>query len=103
MKDDVSAIPTTGCTVVTGNTSLSNYIGRTRKDYIFIGGTWYLYRTSTSNYSDYDISGFNCIQPSDLNSYAVYTPIIYGVAFFLFICSVWLFFTTIKGFMYGIK
>lgn len=103
MNDDVSSIPTSGCNVLTSTNTLSNYNGRTRKDFIFNGGKWYQYRFQTSAYNDYDVSSYTCIDVSELNSYAVYTPIIYGIAFFLFIASVALFFLTIKGFIYGIK
>lgn len=102
MKDDVVSIPTTGCSVLTGNSSLSNYNGRTRKDYIQNGGKWYLYRTQTSTYSDYDITGYNCIDVSSLSSYEIYTPIIYSIGFGLFIFTIVLFYKTIKGFIHGI-
>ena len=102
MNDDISAIPSTGCSVITGNSTLSNYNGRTRKDFVFNGGVWYLYRTQTSYNNDYDISGYNCIDISSLNSYQIYTPIIYAIGFGLFLTTIVLFFKTIKGFMHGI-
>lgn len=103
MHDDVSSIPLTGCNVLTGDRSISNYNGRNRIDFIFNGGKWYEYRHQTSTYNDYDITPYNCIDVSDLNTYAVFTPIMYGIGFLLFACSIYLFFLTIKGFMYGIK
>ena len=103
MNDDVSSIPTTGCSVLTSPTSISNYNARTRLDFTFLGGKWYPYRTQTSAYNDYDISSFSCIDVSGLRSYNIYTPIVYGIAFLLFAFSIFLFFTTIKGFIYGIK
>lgn len=102
MYDDVSAIPSDGCSVLTSDTSLSNYNGRIRKDFVFNGGKWYLYRTQTSTYNDYDISSYNCIDVSSLYSYQIFTPFVYGVAFLLFAVVVVLFFKTIKGFIHGI-
>lgn len=102
MYDDVSAIPTTGCSVLTSDTSLSNYNGNVRKDFVFNGGKWYLYRTQTSNFNDYDVSSYNCIDVSSLYSYSVYTPFLYGVGFLLFFFVLMLVFKTIKGFLHGI-
>ena len=102
MHDDTSAIPSTGCSVLTGNNTISNYNGRTRKDFVFNGGRWYLYRTQSSAYNDYDISGYNCITVTSLNSYEIYKPFLYGVAFALFFVTIVIFFKTIKGFIHGI-
>lgn len=85
MFDDVSAIPSGGCSVLTSGTTLSWYSGNTRKDFSVNGGKWVLYRTSTTNYASYDISGYNCIDVSTLKSNAQFEPIYYGLAFGLFI------------------
>lgn len=102
MTDDVSIIPTTGCNVISDSDFISNYNGRIKKDYISVNGKWYLYRTSTSIYNDYDISPYNCIDVSTLNSNAVFVPFLYGLAFMLFAFVVVLFYKTIKGFIHGI-
>lgn len=102
MHDDVSSIPSDGCTVLTGTSSISNYNGRIRKDYVENGGKWYHYRTQTSTYNDYDISSYTCIDVQQLNSYAVYQPFLYAVAFGLFLVVLALVIKTVKGFLYGI-
>lgn len=99
--DDVSAIPNTGCNVLTSSTTLSNYNGRTKLDYIANGGKWYKYRTQTSTYNDYDISSYTCIDVSKLNSYAYMTSIYYSIGFLLFIVTISMFFKTIKGVLYA--
>ena len=102
MHDDVSAIPSSGCNVLSDSDYISNYNGNIRKDFVQVGGVWYLYRTQTTNYGSYDISNYNCINITDLNSYAIYTPFIYGLAFLLFLVVVFVFFKTIKGFLHVI-
>ena len=99
MKDDVSEVPLTGCTVITGSSSLTNYSNNIRKDYIFNGGKWYLYRTQT-NYNNYDVSSYNCINPTSLESYNIYKPLLFGVALLLFICFFVLIYKVVKGFFY---
>lgn len=84
MRDDVSAIDSAWCNVLTSPTSLSSYSGNTRKDFVFNGGKWYLYRTQYSNYNDYDTSNFSCLDVSNLNSNAVYEPIFHFIGFFVF-------------------
>lgn len=97
MHDDVSAIPESGCSVLSSPDTISNYNGRIRKDYIQNGGKWYFYRTQTSTYSDYDISNYNCINVQSLSSYAVFQPFIYGLAFILFGVVIVAFFKIIRG------
>lgn len=84
-NDDVSAINSNWCNVISGEHSISSYSGNTRKDYVFNGGKWYLYRTQYSNYGNYDISMYECSNLSDLNSNAQYVPFFYGMAFCLFV------------------
>lgn len=98
MKDDVSEIDSSWCSVLTSSDTLVSYSPdrRTRSDYAFNGGRWFKYRTSTSSYG-YDISGYTCITPSDLNSYAVYEPFIYLVAFLLFIVAILFFKWSVRG------
>lgn len=99
--DDVSAISSSGCNVISSNNSISNYLGNTRKDYVKNGGTWYLYRTQHSNYGDYDTSSYNCIDITTLNSFPYMTPIYYMIGFCLCAFTLILFFKTIKGILYG--
>lgn len=102
MNDDVSQIPTTGCSVLSSSDTLTNYTGNVRKDFTFSGGKWILYRTQTNNYSNYDVSGYNCIVIGDLKTYAIYEPFIYICAFGLFVFVIALFFKSVKGFLYGL-
>lgn len=102
MHDDVSAIPSNGCNVLTSSDSISNYNGNTRKDFIQNGGKWYLYRTQTTNYGSYDTSNYSCIDVESINSYAVYQPFLYGLGFALFVFVLFFFIKTIKGLLYGI-
>lgn len=102
MHDDVSAIPSDGCSVLTSSDTLSNYNGRTRKDFVQNGGKWHLYRTQYSTHNDYDVSNYNCISVGSINSYAVYQPFLYAVAFGLFLVVLALVIKTVKGFLYGI-
>lgn len=102
MHDDVSTIPSSGCSVLTSSDTISNYNGNIRKDFVQNGGKWYLYRTQIANYGNYDISSYTCIDVGTLNSYAVYQPFIYGLAFALFVFVLVFVIKTIKGFLYGI-
>lgn len=101
MKDDVSDIPANGCVVLTGDRSLSYYNGNTRIDYIFNGGKWYLYRTQTSNYGNYDISSYTCVDRAVLNTNAVYEPILLFMSLCMVGLVIYLFFKLIRGFLYA--
>lgn len=87
MSDDVSAIPTTGCNVVTNSTTIYNYSSNTRKTYVQIGGKWFY--TQSTNYSSMP-TGYQCVDVSSLNSKAEFYPIFVFLAFCLAI-FVWLF------------
>lgn len=100
-SDDISSIPTGGCSVITSNSTISWYSGNTRKDFVVIGGKWYQYRTQIANYGNYDISSYSCTDITNLNSNAEFVPIYGIVAFFLFICSVILFVKSTRGIIYG--
>ena len=102
MHDDVSDIPITGCNVLSSSDTISNYNANVRKDFVFSGSKWYLYRTQTANYGSYDISSYNCIDVTKLNSNAVFQPFIYFLGFILFLVTVVLFYKTIKGFLHVI-
>lgn len=95
-KDDVTAIPSTGCNVLTGNNSITNYTGNTRKDFVQNGGKWILYRTQ-STINQYDTSSYNCIDLSILHSNAAFEPFFYLVAFSLFVAVVLLFRWSVRG------
>ena len=100
--EDFTAIPTTGCNVLTSSDSISNYTQNVRKDFVFNGGKWILYRTQTA-LNNYDTSTYNCLNVYDsIDSYAVYKPFLYGLGFLLAVCVIVLFFKTIKGFLHGI-
>ena len=101
MHDDTSQIGSSGCSVLTSSDTISNYNGNTRKDVSYNGGKWYLYRTQYSNYGNYDISNYNCINVESLNTNAVFEPIFYGLAFLLFACVIIFVVKTVKGFLYG--
>lgn len=94
--DDVSAIPSTGCSVITANSSITNYNGNVRKDFVQNGGKWILYRTQTSP-NQYDTSSFNCIDVSVLHSNAVFEPFLYLVGFVLFLTVILMFKWSIRG------
>lgn len=98
MKDDVSEIDSSWCNVLTSSDTLSSYSPdrHSRSDFSFNGGRWIKFRTSSSTYG-YDISGYNCTSLDDLNSFAIYEPFIYLVAFFLFIVSILFFRWSVRG------
>lgn len=80
MSDDVSAIPTTGCNVLSSPTTLYNYSSSTRRTYIQVGGKW-IY-TSQSSYSTVP-SGAQCIDIDVLSSRSEFYPIFIFIAFIL--------------------
>lgn len=49
MYDDVSAIPSTGCTTINSSTSIYNYSNNVRRTYTQIGGKWYYTANQTYN------------------------------------------------------
>lgn len=95
-RDDVAAIPSTGCNVLSGSNTVTNYTGNVRKDYVQNGGKWILYRTQSS-INQYDTSSYNCIDVSLLHSNAVFEPFLFLVAFGLFIVVVLLFKWSVRG------
>lgn len=101
MKDDTSQIVTTGCSVLSASDTIDNYTGNIHRKYVFNGGRWLLSQTSSRTY-DYDVSGYNCIDVSTLNSNAIFEPFIYGLGFCLFIVSVVLVFKSVKGLFYAV-
>lgn len=87
MSDDVSAIPTTGCNVVSNSTTIYNYNSNIRKTYVQIGGKWFY--TQSSTYSSIP-TGYQCIDISTINSKAEFYPIFIFLAFCLAV-FVWIF------------
>ena len=85
MYDDVSEINPEYCNVLTSSDTLVSYSGNRRIDYANNGGRWVKWRSQISNYGNYDISGFTCIDISSLKSNAVFEPIYYMCAFGLFV------------------
>lgn len=80
---DTSAVPKTGCNVLSANGQITNYQGRTRKVYTLYGNTYKLYQQSYSSY-DYDTSSYICY--TDLtntlqSNFDVYIPIYKFMAF----------------------
>lgn len=74
MKDDTSAIPRTGCNVLSSNNVVTNYTSNTRRQYTFNGGKWILYQTTTTT-GGYSTAGLNCIDVSTLNTNAQFEPL----------------------------
>lgn len=100
--EDFTAIPTTGCNVLTSSDTITNYTQNVRKDFVLSGGQWILYRTQTVM-NNYDTSTYNCLDvPATIDSYALQKPFLYGLGFLLAVCVIVLFFKTIKGFLHGI-
>lgn len=102
MRDDVSSIPKNGCNVLNSDVRIYNYNGNVRREYIQIGGKWFHNSTQTA-YNPYDVSQYACIDVSDLNSNAVFEPILYWCSFGLFLVAVGLFFYVLKRAFYAIK
>ena len=90
MHDDVSAIPTTGCNVLSSATVLDNYYNGVRKRYIQIGGKWFF-----SSQTSYNIQpdSASCINLSELSSNSEMLPLYYLIAFILafFVWFLWWF------------
>lgn len=105
MRDDVSAIVTNGCSVLTNDYTIQNYSPDhyTRRTYILHSGRWYLQRTETRNYV-FDTTGYNCLTAADvsnLNSYSYLEPIFNFISFSLVAIVIYLFFKLIRGFLYA--
>lgn len=74
MQDDVSSIPSTGCTTVNSSTVIYNYSNNVRRTYTQIGGKWYY--TAQQSYTNIP-SGAVCVSLDDysLSSKAEFEPI----------------------------
>lgn len=70
MIDDFSAIPTSGCNVLTSATALSNYNNGIRYDFVNISGKWVKTRESTYNSIPF---GYVC-NNLDFTSYTYLEP-----------------------------
>lgn len=92
MLDDVSDIPTSGCTVINSPTVIYNYSNNIRRTYTQIGGKWLYtaqatYTTIPNNsvcvdLSDYSLSSYNYFYP-------IYMFMALAVALFV-LCSCFL-------------
>lgn len=98
MKDDVSAIPTTGCNIISSPDHIRNYTADryTYSDYYLMGDTWVKADQYTSS-RQYDISTYQCINPQDLHSqysymYPIYETINFVLVGALFVFFFWLIF-----------
>lgn len=93
-KDDVSAIPTTGCNVLNSQSIIYNYYNGVRQTFVQVGGKWI--KNSETTYT-YNPGGLVCIDISTLNSNAAFEPIFYAIAFMLFITVIVIFRWSIRG------
>lgn len=100
MRDDVSAIPTTGCNYLSNSETLYNYSSNVRRTYRLVGGKWIF--TQQDNYNTLP-TGYQCIDITELSSNAVYEPFLYFVSFSLFIVCVYLFYFVIRKLLYAVK
>lgn len=90
--DNVSAIDSSACNVLSGSAVLDSYSNGIRKRYVENGGKWYL--ASTAQYS-YNLATLNCIDVSELSSYAYLSPVYYAIAAMMVLIVYLLFFKTI--------
>lgn len=102
MKDDVSEIiSNASCYVINNQNSIYAYRNNTRSNYTQIGGRWL--KTSEQNYTNIPTNtvcySYNDIK--ELNSFAVYEPILNFISFCLVFLVIYLFFRLIRGFLYG--
>lgn len=73
MLDDVSDIPTTGCTTINSQTVIYNYSNNIRRTYTQIGGKWvYTAQTTYTSLPNNSV----CVDLSDyaLSSYGYFYP-----------------------------
>lgn len=93
MNDDVSAIPSSGCNVLSSNQLIYNYNNGVRQTFINVGGKWIKSAETTYSYSP---SGYECIDVGDLSSSADLYPIYIVIAFILAVFVWWLVWRLIK-------
>lgn len=100
MTDDTSAIPSSGCNVLTNSETLYNYSSGVRKTFRQVGGKWI--QTEHTSFQTLP-SQYDCISVAELRSYSVYEPILYFISFVLFLVAVYLFFYCIRKLFYAIR
>lgn len=100
MRDDVSAIPTTGCNYLSNSETIYNYSGNVRRTFRQVGGKWFF--TEQSTYQTIP-TNYQCIDLSELSSYSVYEPFLYFISFCLFIVVVYVFFYCVRKLVYAIR
>lgn len=96
MADDVSNIPSTGCSVLNNSTSIYNYTNGVRTSYAQVGGKWY--EQTQSSYINIP-TGAHCLtsdELSSLNTNAAFFPIFEIIAFVLAFFVFWLVFRLCK-------
>lgn len=98
MTDDYSAIPETGCNVLSNPTTIYNYYNGVRKTYLQVGGKW-IY--SAQNTYTGNTSNYVCVDISNLNSFSYFEPIYQFISFCLVALVIYLFFKLIRGFLYA--
>lgn len=102
MKDDVSEIISNGsCYVINNSTTLYAYRNNIRYSYTQIGGRWI--ESSQQTYTNLPTNSV-CYTYSDikeLNSFAVYEPILLFISFCIVGLVIYLFFKMIRGFLYA--
>lgn len=96
MADDISNIPTQGCSILNSATSIYNYNNGVRTSYTQVGGKWY--EQTQSSYINIP-TGVHCLTSSELttlNSNAAFFPIFEIIAFALSFFVFWLVFRLCK-------
>lgn len=100
MYRDVSEIRDTGCNVLNASNQITNYSGKSRIQYTYIGNEYKEYARSTSTY-DYDTSGYVCYSKDQImqlqSDYDAFTPIYEVMALIL---GLGLFYTAYKIFIH---
>lgn len=81
LADDTSAVSSTACSTLVAPRTLEAFEGIQLKTYVFNGGRWFLKKTETVEPSER--AGYQCIDISELNTYAVLEPAFKGASFLL--------------------
>lgn len=93
MTDDVSAIPTSGCNILSNATTVNNYSNGVRRTYYQLGGKWVF----ASQQEYYNLpNNYVCVDVSVFNSNAAFEPIFVGIAFCLVVFVYLLWFNIFK-------
>lgn len=82
IADDTSAISSTACSTLVAPRTLEAFEGTQLKTYVFNGGRWFLSKTETVA-DPQDRLAYQCIDLSELDTYAVVEPFFKGASFLL--------------------